>query len=180
MALSPLPPRTHTASHETAPERGTYICERCGFALPIEQQDELPECPNCGDTQFRSASIFAPKFARRSDLTAEHEWLDEARLALAPGSTPRLTYRDGEAVHVLPLHSPLTRIGRSPTAHVRLNDPTVSRRHAMIVFEDGKLRILDDRSLNGVYVNGERVEQAMLADGDEVVIGGVHLYVVVP
>lgn len=180
MASLPFPPPEYTASHETAEQRGTRVCVDCGFALPAERGDELPECPNCGETQFRTASMFAPDFAPRSDLSAEHDWVEEALVAVTPGSAPRLTYRDEEAVHVLPLRGPLVRIGRSPAAHVMLDDPTVSRRHAMISLTGDELRILDDRSLNGVYVNGERVEQATLADGDEIVIGSVHLYVFIP
>ena len=56
--------------------------------------------------------------------------------------------------------------------------PTVSRRHALVVLTDaGDLRALDDRSLNGLFVNGERVEWAALADGDELEIGRFRLYV---
>ena len=71
-----------------------------------------------------------------------------------------------------------TRIGRSGAADVRLDDPTVSRRHALVVLTgDGDLRALDDRSLNGLLVNGERVEWAALCDGDELEIGRYRLYV---
>lgn len=180
MALSPAPPPAFTASNEPAQQRGTYMCVLCEFPLPAEQGDLLPECPNCGETQFRAASMFQPNFTLRGDLTEEHEWIEEARATLPAGGTPRLAYRDDEAVHVLPLHGTLTRIGRSPTAHILLDDPTVSRRHAMIALDDGVLTVFDDRSLNGVYLNGERVEQATLADGDEVVIGCVHLFVIEP
>ena len=51
-----------------------------------------------------------------------------------------------------------TRIGRSLAADVRFDDPTVSRRHALIVRQPDGVRVLDDRSLNGVFVNGARVE----------------------
>ena len=71
-----------------------------------------------------------------------------------------------------------TRIGRSLSADIRFDDPTVSRRHALIVRQPDGLRVLDDRSLNGVFVNGERVEWSTLADGDEVVIGRHHLHFV--
>lgn len=64
-----------------------------------------------------------------------------------------------------------TRIGRSPTADISLEDPTVSRRHAMVIREGDSVRILDDRSLNGVFVNGERVTGKVLADGDVVTLG---------
>jgi pSer/pThr/pTyr-binding forkhead associated (FHA) protein len=65
-----------------------------------------------------------------------------------------------------------TRIGRSVAADLRLDDPSVSRRHALVVAEPGKgLRVLDDRSLNGVFVNGKPVEWGALEDGDELTIG---------
>jgi pSer/pThr/pTyr-binding forkhead associated (FHA) protein len=69
-----------------------------------------------------------------------------------------------------------TRIGRALTADIRFDDPTVSRRHAIIVCQGGSARVLDDRSLNGVFLKGERVEWGNLEDGDELVIGRHHLY----
>ena len=61
-----------------------------------------------------------------------------------------------------------TRIGRSLAADIRFDDPTVSRRHALIVRQPDGLRVLDDRSLNGVFVNDQRVRQATLDHGDRV------------
>ena len=67
------------------------------------------------------------------------------------------------------------RIGRSPAADILLDDPSVSRRHAVIIHRGGRAVLLDDRSLNGVWVNGERVGEAQLKDGDAIVIGHVSL-----
>ena len=67
------------------------------------------------------------------------------------------------------------RIGRSLSADLRFEDPTVSRRHAVLVTEDEGVRVLDDRSLNGVFVNGERIVSQLLTDGDEIVIGRYRL-----
>ena len=64
-----------------------------------------------------------------------------------------------------------TRIGRSPACDVCLEDPSVSRRHAIVLREGETVKILDDRSLNGVWVNGERVSARPLADGDTITIG---------
>ncbi len=59
-----------------------------------------------------------------------------------------------------------------------LDDPTVSRRHALVVrTEDGRLKALDDRSLNGLFVNGKHVEWTRSSDGDELEIGRFKLYV---
>ncbi len=65
------------------------------------------------------------------------------------------------------------RVGRSPAADIVLDDASVSRRHAVIVHRGGRAMILDDRSLNGLYVNGERVGEAALSDGDGIAIGHV-------
>jgi pSer/pThr/pTyr-binding forkhead associated (FHA) protein len=67
------------------------------------------------------------------------------------------------------------RIGRSAAADILLDDPSVSRRHAQVVHRGGYAVLLDDRSLNGVFVNGARVGEAMLKDGDAIAIGRVSL-----
>ena len=82
-----------------------------------------------------------------------------------------VAYRAGDELVTYSLQREWTRIGRSLSADIRFDDPTVSRRHALIVRQPDGMRVLDDRSLNGVFVNGERVEWSTLADGDEVVIG---------
>ena len=74
-------------------------------------------------------------------------------------------------MRTIPLTREWTRIGRSLAADVRFDDPTVSRRHALIVRQPDGVRVLDDRSLNGVFVNGERVEWSTLRDGDEILVG---------
>ena len=51
----------------------------------------------------------------------------------------------------------------------------MSRRHALIVRQPDGVRVLDDRSLNGVFVNGERVEWRTLEDGDEILVGRYRL-----
>jgi pSer/pThr/pTyr-binding forkhead associated (FHA) protein len=61
---------------------------------------------------------------------------------------------------------------------VRFDDPTVSRRHALLYRGADGARILDDRSLNGVFRNGDRVELAELEDGDEISIGRFRLFFV--
>jgi pSer/pThr/pTyr-binding forkhead associated (FHA) protein len=79
---------------------------------------------------------------------------------------------------VVPLQEGWTRIGRSLSAHIRFDDPTVSRRHALVYRDDDGARILDDRSLNGVFVGGERIELAELEDGDEIDVGRFRMFFV--
>jgi pSer/pThr/pTyr-binding forkhead associated (FHA) protein len=102
--------------------------------------------------------------------------LNALRTDLAADSR-HLVCRDGDEVLDFEIGSGWTRIGRSVTADVRLDDPSVSRRHALIVSEpDASLRVLDDRSLNGVLVNGDSIEWGKLEDGDELTIGRYHLF----
>ena len=82
---------------------------------------------------------------------------------------------DGDEEALVPLREPTTRLGRSHTADVVLEDSSVSRRHALIVRRGDSTVLLDDRSLNGVFVNGTRVTEQALAPGDQIAVGKVVL-----
>jgi predicted nucleic acid-binding Zn-ribbon protein len=156
---------------------GSFRCEECGFAVALHERDEVPSCPECGGDSFRRASLFDATPPADDQVTVEREpdWLAEARSALVSRGA-YLAFQDEERVHVVALQDGWTRIGRSLAAHLRFDDPTVSRRHALLYNDDDGARVLDDRSLNGVFRNGERVELAELDDGDEIGIGRYHLY----
>jgi pSer/pThr/pTyr-binding forkhead associated (FHA) protein len=109
--------------------------------------------------------------------TAPTSWLEEMRTDLSAGNRRLVCREDDGEVLVFEIESGWTRIGRSVSADVCLDDPSVSRRHALIVSEVGEpLRVLDDRSLNGVFVNGDSVEWGTLVDGDELTIGRFRLF----
>jgi pSer/pThr/pTyr-binding forkhead associated (FHA) protein len=102
-------------------------------------------------------------------------WLDARRAELTvPGKY--LAYEESGTQHVLPIAGEWTRIGRSLSAEVRFDDATVSRRHALVVSQEDGIRVLDDRSLNGVFVNGRRVEWSPLRDGDEITVGRHRIF----
>ena len=69
----------------------------------------------------------------------------------------------------------MTHVGRGFSADLRLEDQSVSRRHAVIVDAGDGVRILDDRSANGTFVNDHRVTDAVLHDRDAVRLGRVVL-----
>jgi pSer/pThr/pTyr-binding forkhead associated (FHA) protein len=75
---------------------------------------------------------------------------------------------------VVALARGVTHIGRGPSADLRLDDVSVSRRHAVLIV-GAQTRVLDDRSANGTFVNGRAVEQAQLTDGDVLGLGAVAL-----
>ena len=98
------------------------------------------------------------------------ELVTESRAVLTVPGTD-LAYEDAGRRVVAPVSREWTRIGRSLSADIRFDDATVSRRHALVVNQADGVRVLDDRSLNGVFVNGERVDWAPLTDGAEIAIG---------
>jgi hypothetical protein len=179
---SPQPPEIHqTGERITEVRPGSLYCVGCGYAISVAAIEALPRCPNCSGSRFKRASIFSqPTMDSEAVEPAETapQWLKRIRERLR-GSGHYLAYEnDDNELCTERLDAGWTRIGRSGSADVRLDDATVSRRHALIVLtEEGELRALDDRSLNGLFVNGERVEWSPLADGDELEIGRYRLYV---
>lgn len=111
------------------------------------------------------------------DSLSDRDWLRAAR-AMLPRPGHYLAWREDEGeIRIFPVKPGWTRIGRSAAADIRLDDPSVSRRHALIVSElPYTLRVLDDRSLNSVFLNGEAIEWARLSDGDELAIGRYRLF----
>lgn len=73
------------------------------------------------------------------------------------------------------LETETTRVGRHPDSEIVLDDITVSRRHAAIIRRDAEYEVLDSGSLNGTYVNQQRIDASMLRHGDEVQIGKFRL-----
>src|SRR3954452_15656316 len=106
---------------------------------------------------------------------ARPDWIGEARANLNVAGK-YLAYEESGRIVVVPVSREWTRIGRSLAADVRFDDATVSRRHALVAHEEGRVGVLDGRSLNGIVVNGRRVEWSPLIDGDELVIGRHTLY----
>jgi predicted nucleic acid-binding Zn-ribbon protein len=160
---------------------GSFRCEECGHVVTLAAADELPTCAGCGSSSFARASLFTAasgsRFARGGPEQTPEEreaWLATARERLADPGQYLVFDRDGKT-EAIAIEREWTRVGRSLAADVRFDDPTVSRRHALIVRQPDGVRVLDDRSLNGVFVNGERVEWRELLDGDEIVVGRYRL-----
>jgi pSer/pThr/pTyr-binding forkhead associated (FHA) protein len=92
-----------------------------------------------------------------------------------------LAVEDGAELVIVELGAQPLHLGRSPTADVMLEHLSVSRRHAVVATRGEVVVVLDDRSLNGMLVNGERVGEAVLAHGDEIRLGDVAVrYLEIP
>jgi pSer/pThr/pTyr-binding forkhead associated (FHA) protein len=81
----------------------------------------------------------------------------------------------GETLAVINVPAGRTHVGRGFAADIELDDPTVSRRRAILIRDEAGVRILDDRSENGVHVNGVPTTGCMLRDGDRIDLGRVRL-----
>ena len=95
--------------------------------------------------------------------------------ALPPGSALLLVMRGPNAGSRFRLDGDLTTAGRHPDSDIFLDDVTVSRRHAEFYRHGARFTVRDVGSLNGTYVNRERIEEAELVGGDEVQIGKFRL-----
>jgi pSer/pThr/pTyr-binding forkhead associated (FHA) protein len=116
------------------------------------------------------------KRAEPGDASADGDALLTAASELIGDPGHYLVFHDTGTIRIVEMTSDSMRIGRSLSADLRFEDPTVSRRHAVLVTEPEGIRVLDDRSLNGVFVNGERIVSHLLSDGDEIVIGRYRLH----
>jgi len=89
---------------------------------------------------------------------------------------PHLAWDTDDEIQTVALPEGFTHIGRSLQADIRLHNPTVSRRHALIHRTGTKVVVLDDHSLNGVFVARRRVDWHPLDDGDEIQLGALRLH----
>jgi pSer/pThr/pTyr-binding forkhead associated (FHA) protein len=176
---------------ETFVGAGSFRCRACGYVLTLTAIDRLSNCPECGGEEFARAPLFSTdpsdqpgevgQETMRHGGALSHPEPSELEALLAQARTQisapgeYLCFSEGIEVRTVALTREWTRIGRSLAADVRFDDPTVSRRHALIVRQPDGVRVLDDRSLNGVFVNGERIEGRVLEDGDEIVVGRYRL-----
>jgi hypothetical protein len=98
--------------------------------------------------------------------------------AISPELAPRGHYLElqagAERIYI-PLERQITHVGRGFTADVRIEQSHVSVSHAILVRHGRFMRVLDNRSSNGTFVNGRRIVAANLEDGDIVRVGPVAM-----
>ncbi|TQN31799.1 zinc ribbon protein [Haloactinospora alba] len=170
----------------------SVYCTQCGHAVA----DGARFCSNCG-TPLRSDAQQAPQSGERREsvgettstisisgiqaLEAETESGDD----VAPDSTNVDALPSGTALLVVKrgpnagsrflLDSDVTTVGRHPNSDIFLDDVTVSRRHVEFFRRGDGFGVRDVGSLNGTYVNRERIDEVELGGGDEVQIGKFRL-----
>lgn len=85
-------------------------------------------------------------------------------------------FRGGQKVRTVELNQDFIKIGKLPSSHLQLDDPNVSRIHAVIDrAKNGEVHISDLGSSSGTLVNGQRVSKCRLHDGDEILLGETRI-----
>ncbi|MFT3871898.1 MAG: FHA domain-containing protein [Nocardioides sp.] len=164
------------------------FCTNCGRQNP----DDARFCSQCG-TALVSPDEVGPAAEAPVDATATLN-LGGGQEKAEASSDRALSPIDAAAVDALPvghallvvqrgpgagnrflLDLDLVTAGRHPESEIFLDDVTVSRRHAEFVRSGAEFSVRDVGSLNGTYVNRDRIDQVELKDGDEVQIGKYRL-----
>ena len=159
------------------------FCTQCGQQNP----DDSRFCARCG----AALSHPGPAGERPAEQTStislagieglEQSEADEEPLAgdmaadMPHGAALLVVKRGPNAGSRFLLDKDVTTVGRHPESDIFLDDVTVSRRHAEFARDGDEFGVRDVGSLNGTYLNRERIEEAALASGDEVQVGKFRL-----
>jgi hypothetical protein len=159
------------------------FCSQCGQQVP----DDANFCPACGaalpkgepgreqGTREKSSTDSTTGSIDVGAFDPQHEVRELPDLD--PGTGMLVVIRGPNAGSRFLLDRERTSVGRHPESDIFLDDVTVSRRHAVLTLEDEDehVAVEDNGSLNGTYVNGDRVDKRALVTGDEVQIGRFKL-----
>jgi hypothetical protein len=148
-------------------------CPECGFV----NADGANYCQKCG------AFLAAPtEVAGGEPTTATYRIGETGELipveldaVVAQGAALVIRSGGGRVGESFPLEGERMTVGRRPDSDIFLDDVTVSRDHALIVYRGGAWHLDDLGSLNGTYVNRRRIESHRLEDGDELQVGKYKL-----
>jgi FHA domain len=152
----------------------SMFCTKCGHFNP----DSSVYCARCGERLASSESC-------SEDTTTglpvvDEEAVEEIEIApplepLERGSAMLVIKRGPDAGMSFTINREVISIGRHPESDIFLDDITVSRRHAEIRRHETAFTLVDTGSLNGTYLNRERIESSELNNGDEIQIGKFRL-----
>ena len=149
------------------------FCNQCGHRNP----GDSAFCSSCGALLDRPVD-HTVTLAKVDPLQESPGGGDDAVVdldALQRGVASLVVRTGQQAGQAFPLSDTVTRLGRHPDSEIMLDDITVSRRHAEVERTAGGYLVRDAGSLNGTYVNQERVDETRLANGDELQVGKFRL-----
>jgi pSer/pThr/pTyr-binding forkhead associated (FHA) protein len=161
-----------TACGKQNPDDARF-CSRCGTALVTESAD----APGATGLDEATATISIGTPPEKADTSDRHlSAVDAAAVDALPAGSAMLVVQKGpSAGSRFLLDQDEVTAGRHNDSEIFLDDVTVSRRHAVFTREVGEFTVADAGSLNGTYVNRDRIDKVVLKDSDEVQIGKYRL-----
>lgn len=149
-------------------------CPNCGYENVLGARF----CSSCGDRlrDEPADEVTAVHDVASDDSTDGAEATEDVGVDMPEGTLAMFEVRQGpKRGSRIALDSDEISIGRHPESDIFLDDVTVSRRHAVVRRVGDGFQVADAGSLNGTYVNQDRVEESGLTNGDEVQVGKFKL-----
>ena len=148
------------------------FCHNCGHRNP----EGVNFCSSCGHALLAEGDEATITLHATDEADSEDEPPEDALVEVPRGAGVLVVTRGPNVGARYLLEDDVVKAGRHPESDIFLDDITVSRRHVEIrPGDDGTYSLRDVGSLNGTYVNRERIDEATLAPGDEVQIGKFKL-----
>ncbi|MDP9432961.1 MAG: zinc-ribbon and FHA domain-containing protein [Actinomycetota bacterium] len=158
-----------SCGHQNPPD--SRFCAHCGAQL-ARAGAPVGDVPSDATSTISLSGIESLDVEGNEDLT----FSDQAAVdSLPQGSAMLVVQRGPNAGSRFLLDEDVTTAGRHPESDIFLDDVTVSRRHAEFVRRDDAFSVRDVGSLNGTYLNRDRIDEAVLTGGDEVQVGKFRL-----
>jgi hypothetical protein len=170
--VEPMPPSMLMCARcGHANSAGSRFCSNCGNPLAAAVDPRTGEAP----AEMTSTMALGAISAENSVDTDYGDPLAAVVEGLSESNALLLVQRGPNAGSRFLLDAEVTSAGRAPDSDIFLDDVTVSRRHAEFIRAAQGFLVRDVGSHNGTYVNRQRIEEALLGDGDEVQIGKYRL-----
>lgn len=149
------------------------FCNQCGHRNPPDSNF----CSSCGSALdlLDDRTITLTAVDPLQDAPGPSDDLEVPMGELDKGVGVLIVRAGSQAGDRFVLDTDITRLGRHPDSEISLDDITVSRRHAEVQHTEQGYAVADSGSLNGTYLNQERVERSALSHGDELQIGKFRL-----
>jgi len=146
------------------------FCTHCGHP----NKDDAHFCAKCGESLQDDTTLSLPPVEVEDDATDD---IADLQRDLGQGQALVVVRRGPNAgsSFLMEEDTDAMTIGREPSSDLFLDDVTVSRKHAEVRRHGRGFSVHDLQSLNGTYVNRERVEETILASGDEIQVGKFRL-----
>lgn len=155
------------------------VCPHCGHDTADTQARFCPSCGrplNEGPVDSTSTLAAITREGEGAEVEGDAALIDTSVIERLSPNTALLVVKRGPSSGArFLLDADVTKAGRHPDSGIFLDDVTVSRRHVEFIREGETFKVHDVGSLNGTYVNRVRIDDAALANGDEVQIGKYRL-----